>query len=173
MKNSSAKIERFVSKPLKLLLVVVLTTISLLAVTQVVYRYILHWPGHFIDELLTFGSVWLYFLGALNASVEESHINARMLEIFFKKAKHIASIRLVSAVSSILISGWLTYWAYDFLMYSLKKGKISVVLKFPITYYEGALFLCLVPMTIFACLEAYKYYTMIVKNDAIGAELKS
>jgi TRAP-type C4-dicarboxylate transport system permease small subunit len=168
-----SRINEITSKPLRFLLVVVITAISLLAVTQVVYRYILHWPGHFIDELLTFGSVWLYFLGALNASVEETHINARMLEIFFKKIKHIAGIRFVSAVSSIFISGWLAYWAFDFLMYSLKKGKISVIMRLPLTYYESALFICLVPMTVFACLEAYKYYMMMSKDDTMGVELKS
>lgn len=156
---------------LRVALAVNITLIAVLAMAQVVYRYILHWPGHYLDELLVLCSVWLYFLGSLNASIEEKHINARMLEIFFTKIRAIAGIRLVGAVVSIATAGWLSYWAYDFLLYSLKKGKISVVLKFPLSFYEAAAFICFVPMTLFACLEAWKYLNMAIRNDTMGEEL--
>jgi len=156
---------------LRIALTVIITLISFLAMLQVVYRYILHWPGHYLDELLVFFSVWLYFLGSLNASIEEKHINARMLEIFFDKLRAIATIRFIGATVSIFVAGWLSYWAYDFLLYSLKKGKITVVLKFPTTMYEAAAFLCFVPMTLFACIEAWKYLQMIIHNSTMGEEL--
>ena len=156
---------------LRVLLAVNITLLAFLAMAQVLYRYVLHWPGHFLDELLVFFSVWLYFLGSLNASIEEKHINARMLEIFFDKVRIIAGIRCIAATASIFIVGWLSYWAYDFLLYSLKKGKISVVLKFPLTLYEAAAFICFVPMTLFACLEAWKYLRMVIRNSTDGEEL--
>jgi TRAP-type C4-dicarboxylate transport system permease small subunit len=132
---------------------------------------VFHLPVHFLDEILALLSVWLYLLGALNASIEEKHINARILEVFSHKIRFISGIRLISAVISIAISSWLTYYAYDFLCYSIRKGKLSLILKYPLVIMESAVFICFAPMVVFAVAEAYKYYKIFKNNDTGGAEL--
>lgn len=58
------------SKILRVILTIDITLIAVLAFAQVIFRYILNWPGHFIDELISLCAVWLYFMGSVNASVE-------------------------------------------------------------------------------------------------------
>ncbi|MDO5116436.1 MAG: TRAP transporter small permease [Synergistaceae bacterium] len=156
---------------IRFLLAALITSVALLVTVQVILRYILHMPVHFLDEILALLAVWMYLLGSVNASIEEKHINARILEIFSKKIRYISGIRLLAAIISIIVSSWLTYWAYDFFWYSLKKGKLSLILKYPTIYLESAALVCFVPMVIFACVEAYKYYTIFKKNDMRGVEL--
>lgn len=156
---------------IRFLLALLITSIAFLVTIQVILRYFLHMPVHFLDEILTLLAVWMYMMGSVNASIEEKHINARILEIFSKKIRYISGLRLISAVISIVISGWLTYWAYDFFSYSLKKGKLSLILKYPTICMESAVFICFVPMFIFACVEAYKYYRIFIDNDTRGVQL--
>ncbi|EHL64136.1 TRAP transporter small permease [Cloacibacillus evryensis] len=159
------------SKILRVILTIDITLIAVLAFAQVIFRYILNWPGHFIDELISLCAVWLYFMGSVNASVEEKHINARMLEIFTDNVKVIAGIRLFAALASFLIAAWLTYWGYDYLLYSVRKWKTSVVLGYPLILYESAVFICFLPMTFFAFVEICKYFKIYKNNKSNGVEI--
>lgn len=78
---------------------------------------------HFLEETLTLLSVWLYLLGNINASRNELHINARILEIFSDNPKYTNTLRIMSSMLSVIVTIWLTYWSYDFLLYSIKREK--------------------------------------------------
>ena len=56
------------------LLFITLLGIAILVFIQVILRYVLHHPLMGIEELLLFPTIWLYFLGSANASVEHTHI---------------------------------------------------------------------------------------------------
>lgn len=163
----SDKISRF----LRVILTIIITLVAILTFTQVIFRYILNIPGHFIDELIAISAVWLYFIGSANASIEEKHINARLLEIFTKKVRIIAEIRLFAAVVSFLMATWLTYWGYDYLLYSIAKWKTSVVLGYPLIIYESAVFVGFLVMSFSAFVEICKYYEIFRNNDTMGVDL--
>ena len=80
-------------------LIFLMTVIALLIFIQVLFRYVLHIPMHFVEEILILAAVWLYLLGSVNASREESHINARVLEIFIGKVINCSPIDNRSATS--------------------------------------------------------------------------
>lgn len=154
-------IDSVFSKICNLSLATLMTVIALLITIQVIFRYILHVPMHFIEEILTLLSVWLYLVGNITATRNEEHINARILEIFSDNPKFIAVLRLISAILSIIVSAWLTYWSYDFLMYSIKRPKISQVLGYPMIILECAMFVCFIPILIYLMRECYKYFSLL------------
>lgn len=145
-------------------LVSLMTALAFLVLLQVIFRYLLHVPMHFVEEILILGSVWLYLLGCINASREESHINARMLEIFMTKVKNVYLIRLLSAVINVIVVGWLTYWSYDFFTYSLMRGKMSQILRYPMIILESAMFFCFIFIFVYSTVELYSYF-LKYKND--------
>lgn len=150
-------------------LVFLMTVIASLIFIQVLFRYILHIPMHFVEEILILAAVWLYLLGSVNASREESHINARVLEIFIGKVKNIYLIRMLAAVLTIIVTGWLTYWSYDFFLYSLKRWKISQVIGYPMIIMESAMLICFIFIFIYSIKEMYSYLWKY-KNETLNRQ---
>lgn len=162
--NLLSKLNERISGLIKIFLTILMVSTSFLVLLQVLFRYCLRIPTHYIDELLIIGAVLMFMFGALNASIDESHIIARIFENFSKKKRYVTAIRFIAAVSSFLVMGWLTYWAYEFFTYSLKRGRLSVILKIPTVIYESTVFICFLGMTFYACLEAYKYFKMFKES---------
>lgn len=148
-----------------------ITTIAFLMVLQVFLRYVLRMPMHYVDEILTLLAVWLYLLGAVSASADESHINARILEAFSKKARYIAVVRLISAAVSTVVITWLTYWAYFYFEYTVSKWRLSLILKYPMPLMEAPMFFCFMIMIVCAIKEFYKYLKIFRDTDANGVDL--
>lgn len=168
MKKLLCEIDRITGKYLRYFLIVLMVGVSFLVVLQVFLRYVLRMPMQSTEEVLMLVSVWLYYVGAVNASREEGHINARILEIFSDKVRYICSLRLISACISVVVTLWLSYWAYDFLQYSIRRAKISMILKYPLVLVESALFICMVPMFIYACAETYRYARCVITGSMEG-----
>jgi TRAP-type C4-dicarboxylate transport system permease small subunit len=150
-------------------LIFLMTVIAWLIFIQVLFRYVLHIPMHFVEEILILAAVWLYLLGSVNASREESHINARVLEIFIGKVKNIYLIRMFSAMLTVIVTGWLTYWSYDFFMYSLKRWKISQVLGYPMIIMESAMLICFIFIFIYSIKEIFSYFGKY-KNETLNGQ---
>lgn len=144
-------------KVLDWLIVLCIISITLLVFIQVLLRYVFKTPLMGIEELIYFPTTWLYLLAAVKASSEQSHLIARVLEIFFHRKKYIYLLRAVAAVlgSGILI--WLTYWGYDFLKYSLRVQKLSDILFIPWIYSEATVFVCMALMLLYTIVEFLEY----------------
>jgi len=162
-------IERYLEKCNRWLLVVLMTLIAALITLQVLFRYILSLPMHSTEEILTFCAVWVYLLGSVNASRKESHINARILEVFCTRPEQVRRIRAIAAAISSAVLVWLTYWSYDFLLYSIKRWKLSTVIHYPMVYMECAMFICMVLMLGYSVAECVRYSikaTVIKEEEA-------
>ncbi len=131
--------------------------IPILIVVQVFLRYVLHAPLMGIEELLLFPTVWLYMLGGANASQERNHISCGILTLYIKRPISMQLFNIAKALISLLVSVWLTYWAYWYFLYSLKRWKISDLLYIPMFYAESALFMGLVLMTLYTACELLGY----------------
>jgi len=120
-----------------------------------------------IEELLLFPTVWLYMLGGVNASAQRTQIVCRVLEIFFKTRRPIAFIRMAGSVISVIVAAWLTYWAYDYLLYALRVPRVSATLYIPLIYAESAVFFCMVLITFYTALEANYYRDLLGKPEDV------
>lgn len=134
----------------KYTLTILISTVAAMEFYQVIMRYILELPVMGLEELLVYPTLWLYFLGSVNASREDSQIKANVLDVFLKTDRAKLIVRVIADLLSVIVAAWLTFWAYDYFRYALRVWKESPTLYIPTFYAECALFLGLVLMTIYA-----------------------
>lgn len=150
-------IENIAYKIQGVLLFIILSSIAALVFIQVILRYVLHHPLMGIEELLLFPTIWLYFLGSANASVERSQLKAQVIDIFLKTPVMIKISRIIMSIISLGIDCWLTYWAYQYFQYAARVYKLSATLYIPLVYAESALFIGFLLMGIYVLFEAIEY----------------
>lgn len=160
----------------KIILVLLLITIAGLQFTQVVTRYILEKPMMGLEEILLYPVLWLYILGSVNASREDTQIRANVLEVFIKSEKTKQIQLIIADIISLIIGLWLIYWAWDFLEYSFRVGKESPTLYIPTIYADAGLFIGLSLMCIFTLINILKKTKAVcslektVSSSEIGPE---
>ncbi|MFT5720214.1 MAG: TRAP-type C4-dicarboxylate transport system permease small subunit [Motiliproteus sp.] len=154
--------ERFFRYSLALLI----STVALFQFIQVVTRYVFETPVMGLEEVAVIPTLWLYVLGAVNASREDTQIRANVLEIFLgtERARHI--LLVVSESCSLVISVWLTWWAWDYFSYALRVGKETPTLYLPTLIYESSLFAGLSLMTLYGAWHLYGHICTLIRGGA-------
>lgn len=116
---------------------------------QVITRYVLQIPVMGLEETMAYPTIWLYILGAVNASRENSHIRANVLEIFLTTPRQHTILAIIGEVISLIVGLWLLSWAWDFTRYSWRVWKESPTLYIPTFYSDIALALGITLMMIY------------------------
>ncbi len=98
---------------------------------QVLMRYVFEIPVMGLEEILVYPTLWLYFLGSVNASREDTQIKANVLDVFLKADRSKLIVRVVADLMSLVTVLWLTYWAWDYFRYSRRVWKESPTLYIP------------------------------------------
>ncbi len=153
--------ERFVS----LLLTGLICLVALGQFVQVITRYVLEIPVIGLDETLLYPTLWLYVLGAVNASRENTHIKANVLDIFLHSKKHRTILAIIGEAISLIVGSWLIYWAWDFTKYSLRVWKESPTLYIPTFYVDIALLTGLVLMMLYTVIHLVKHIRSLSTNN--------
>ena len=124
---------------------------------QVITRYVLEIPVMGLEESLLYPTLWLYMLGAVNASRENSHIRANVLDLFMDTARKRAVLAAIGEAISLAIGVWLTIWAWDFTRYSMRVWKESPTLYIPTFYADVALVAGMVVMMVFTAVHLLRH----------------
>jgi TRAP-type C4-dicarboxylate transport system permease small subunit len=124
---------------------------------QVITRYVLQVPVMGLEETMLYPTLWLYILGAVNASRENSHIRANVLEIFLKTPFQHTLLAVIGEVLSLVIGIWLTTWAWDFTRYSWRVWKESPTLYIPTFWYDVALFTGMALMMLYTTMHLLRH----------------
>ncbi|MFC6671904.1 TRAP transporter small permease [Marinobacterium aestuariivivens] len=130
-------------------LTALISLVALFQFVQVLTRYVFEMPVMGLEEMALIPTIWLYVLGSVNASREDTQIRANVLEIFLKTDRSRALLQALSDLISIVISIWMCWWAWKYFSYALRVWKETPTLYIPTFTYESALFLGLVLMTLF------------------------
>ena len=131
-------------------LTALISIVALMEFYQVLMRYVFEIPVMGLEEVLVYPTLWLYFLGSVNASREDTQIKANVLDVFLKTDRAKLIVRVIADVLSLIVALWLTWWAWDYLRYALRVGKESPTLYIPTIYAECAFFIGLVLMSVYA-----------------------
>ncbi len=137
-------------------LTILISTVAAMEFYQVVMRYIFEIPVMGLDEMLVYPTLWLYFLGSVNASREDTQIKANVLDVFLKTDRAKLVVRVIADAMSVVVSFWLTYWAWDYFRYALKVWKESPTLYVPTFYAECSVFIGLTLMSMYALVYLVK-----------------
>lgn len=138
------------------LLTFLIASVALMQFVQVVTRYVFEVPIMGLEESMVIPTLWLYMLGAVNASREDTQIRANVLEIFIKTERGHQILALISETISLVISSWLTYWAWDYVKYAWRVWKESPTLYIPTFYHECSVFIGLLLITLFIGMHVVK-----------------
>lgn len=138
-------------------LTLLITTVAVISLFQVIMRYIFQVPVMGLEEILVYPTVWLYFLGSVNASREDTQIKANVLDVFLKTNRSRLIVRVIADVMSLVVSTWLTYWAWGYFRYALRLWKESPTLYIPTFYAEASVFIGLLLMTIYTACYLIKH----------------
>lgn len=158
--------DRFAS----VLLTVLICLVALGQFVQVITRYVLEIPVMGLEESLLYPTLWLYMLGAVNASRENTHIRANVLEIFLSTERQHQVLAVIGEVISLGIGIWLTTWAWDFSKYSMRVWRESPTLYLPTFYVDIALFAGMVLMMIFTAWHLLKHLRALFLPTSQAAE---
>jgi TRAP-type C4-dicarboxylate transport system permease small subunit len=152
-------------------LTILISIVAAMEFYQVIMRYVLEIPVMGLEELLVYPTLWLYFLGSVNASREDTQIKANVLDVFLKTERSKLTVRVIADAAGVVVSCWLTYWAWDYFLYALKVWKESPTLYIPTFYAECSVFVGLVMMTIYALVYLVKNFRKLLagRSSAQGA----
>lgn len=159
--------ERFFKYALPLLI----TIVAVMQFYQVVMRYVFELPVMGLDEMVVYPTLWLYVLGSVNASREDTQIKANVLDVFLKTAKSRLIVRVIADLMSIIVSSWLTYWAWDYFKYANRIWKESPTLYIPTFWAECSLFIGLVLMTMYCGYHFLKNVSQLFAPPQLTKEL--
>ncbi len=120
---------------------------------QVATRYVLQLPVMGLEEVLVYFALWLYILGSVNASREDTQITANVLDVFLKTERAKLMVRVTADVMGLVVALWLSWWAWDYFLYALRIWKLSPTRYIPTFYAECALFVGLALMTIYGTIH--------------------
>ena len=139
------------------LLLGLICSVALGQFVQVITRYVLQVPVMGLEETMMFPTLWLYVMGSVNASRENTHIRANVLEIFLKTPRQHTVLAIIGEIISLIVGVWLLTWAWDFTRYSWRVWKESPTLYIPTFYADIALFIGLGLMMLYTTMHLLRH----------------
>lgn len=134
-------------------LTAMICTVALGQFVQVITRYVLKVPVMGLEETMLYPTIWLYILGAVNASRENTHIRANVLEIIIKTDRGHTILAIVGELISLIVGLWLMSWAWNYTQYAWRVWRESPTLYIPTFYSDVSLVIGLGLMMLFTAMH--------------------
>ncbi|MEX5728161.1 TRAP-type C4-dicarboxylate transport system permease small subunit [Rhodovulum iodosum] len=150
----------------KYLLTALIGIVALGQFVQVITRYVLQIPVMGLEETMLYPTLWLYMLGAVNASRENTHIRANVLEIFLRTKRQHTILAIVGEIISLIIGLWLLSWAWEYTRYAWRVWKESPTLYIPTFYSDVALVVGLVLMMLYTAWHLWRHVRTLSRGAA-------
>ena len=147
------------------LLAALILSVALGQFVQVITRYVFQVPVMGLEETLLYPTLWLYIAGAVNASRENTHIRANVLEIFLKTKRQHRILAIVGETLSLAIGLWLLTWAWEFTTYAWRVWKESPTLYIPTFYADVALVVGIALMMVYTALHLVGHFRALVQGE--------
>jgi TRAP-type C4-dicarboxylate transport system permease small subunit len=152
----------------QILLTGLICTVALGQFVQVITRYVFQTPVMGLEETMLYPMFWLYMLGAVNASRENTHIRANVLEIFLGTERARLVLACIGEVLSLIIGLWLLTWVWDFTRYSVRVWRESPTLYIPVFYADIALLIAMVLMMAWSALHLARHLRTLAGGQTHG-----
>lgn len=150
----------------KYLLTALILIVAFGQFVQVITRYVLQIPVMGLEETMLYPTLWLYILGAVNASRENTHIRANVLEIWLTTDRQHTVLAIVGEIISLIVGLWLLSWAWDYTRYAWRVWKESPTLYIPTFYSDVALVVGLTLMMIYTAWHLWGHVRKLMQGTA-------
>lgn len=134
---------------------------------QVITRYVFQIPVMGLEETMLYPTMWLYIFGAINASRENTHIRANVLEIFLKSERAHTILAIVGEVISLIVGLWILGWAWDYTRYAWRVWRESPTLYIPTFYSDVALLVGVTLMMVYTAWHLVRHI-LTLKNGTVA-----
>ena len=155
----------------KYILPLLISVVAAMQFYQVLMRYVFEIPVMGLDEMIVYPTLWLYLLGGVNAAREDTQIKANVLDVFLKTDRSRLTVRVVADIMSVIVSCWLTYWAWDYFLYAKRVWKESPTLYIPTFWAECSLFIGMALMTAYTVWYMFKNMKKLAASSTAAKEL--
>lgn len=109
--------------------------ITILMVTQVIFRYFLKLSIMWGEELILYLVFWFYLMGASLCTHDRSHIKGGAMQMFLHNRPRILNgVNVSMALLSVGLSILFTFWGYEAFTFGLKIHRTTVQLTLPYAY---------------------------------------
>ena len=149
----------------KYLLTGLIVFVALGQFVQVITRYVFQVPVMGLEETMLYPTVWLYILGAVNASRENTHIRANVLEIWLTTPRQHRILAIIGEGISLIVGLWLLSWAWEFTRYAWRIWKESPTLYIPTFYSDVALVVGLTLMMVYTVWHMIRHIRDLAKGE--------
>lgn len=109
-------------------------------VYSVILRYVFKGNFYGSDEVIMLFAFWLYFMGAVYGSYENSHIKADLLNVYIKNMRKKDAVALLGQILTIVVNTIVLVWAIRYFGAEIAKGGLSTGLKIPLVIPKSAVF---------------------------------
>lgn len=123
--------------------------VTLLIVISVIMRYIFKSNFYGSEEIILVFAFWLYFLGAVHGSYENSHIKADLLNVYLPNPRVKEAVALTAMAVTTTVNIIITKWAFDYMVWGFTKMPKTTGLKIPLVVPQSAIFVGLVLMAFY------------------------
>ena len=130
---------------------------------QVITRYVLQIPVMGLEETMLYPTIWLYILGAINASRENTHIRANVLEIFISSERAHTILAIIGEAISLIVGLWILSWAWEYTQYAWRGWRESPTLYIPTFSSDVALLVGVTLMMAYTASHLVRH-VLILKN---------
>jgi TRAP-type C4-dicarboxylate transport system permease small subunit len=159
--NAKIKLQRFI-------MLVSGVTLTALVFTQVITRYFFSISLFGIEELATFTAVFLYFFGMSHGAWERGHISASLVELVLPAGRPQLAVEALASIITVILSGWMTVWSWDYLAFVIKRGTMSLETGIPMSWIVAVIPLCLALTTLYFLIEAVMRVQAVISGRALA-----
>ncbi|MGK9339790.1 TRAP transporter small permease [Sinorhizobium meliloti] len=138
--------------------------VTLLIAVQVFTRYVLGISIFGIEELASFVAVYMYFVGASHGAWERGHISASLVDLVLPAGRPRAAVALFASAVTVVLSGWMTVWAWQYLAFTLKRGAMSMEVGIPMAWVHGIMPVSLSLMTLYFAVELLENCNRVMRG---------
>ena len=138
--------------------VMVITTILAAGIVfvGVFMRYVLKSNFFGQEEILCVIAMWLYWVGGIYGSYEDSHIKGDMLSSAFRSPKAKKGIKLLTFGISFAVTVVFCFWGVDYMAFNLKYKAVTTGLKIPMYYSQLPLLIGFIMMGLYTVFNFFR-----------------
>jgi TRAP-type C4-dicarboxylate transport system permease small subunit len=149
----------------RLVLLVCGALLTALVAIQVFTRYVLGISLFGIEELASFIAVYLYFIGASHGAWERGHISASLVELVLPEGKARKVMAIFTSLLTLVLSGWMTVWAWQYLAFTIKRGTMSLETGIPMAWVHGVMPVGLSLITLYFAVELFDRWSRMAAGS--------
>ena len=158
-------LDKVTNKIQEYILMITCVAVTALIIIAALMRYIFKVDFYGSEELILFIAFWLYFVGSINSSRDDTHINADMVTLFTSNQKILRAVKIFRTLLCIAITAVATKWSFDYVSWTFLTGGRSNVFKLPTIIAQFPIFLSYVCWLIYLIRDAVLLFTTNKKGD--------